>query len=41
MSFTGILEFSGAAHVSLLTPTAKPYSVHVTVTHKPARESIE
>ena len=32
MKFTGILESSGAAYVSLLTPTVEPCSVHVTVT---------
>ena len=32
MMSTGILEFSGAAYVSLLNLTVKPYSVHVTVT---------
>ena len=31
MKFTGILEFSAAAYVSLLSPTVKPYSVHLTV----------
>ena len=32
MRFTGILQLSGAAYVSLLNPTVKPCSVHVTVT---------